>query len=94
MTRLQTVVINLDRAHERMAGMEKGLTEIDLPFNRFSAIDGKKQWDEVKKLVDFNQFQRQVGGGVMPGEIGIGYYLSHPAVWRAYQNATCDVLLV
>ena len=92
MKRLQTVVINLDRAHERMAGMEKGLSEIDLPFNRFSAIDGKKQWDEVKKLVDFNQFQRHVGGGVMPGEIGC--YLSHLAVWREYQNSTCDVLLV
>lgn len=89
---LTAVVINLDRAHERMARMQAELDRISLSFSRFSAIDGRAEWERIQQLVDIDRFQRHVGGGVMPGEIGC--YLSHLEVWKIYQHSSIDALLI
>lgn len=41
---MQTYVINLDRRPDRMADISAHLTELGLPFERISAVDGKL-WD-------------------------------------------------
>ena len=90
--RLGIWLINLDRSTERRAVMEARLSTFGLNYTRFSAIDGRAEWDRLEQSVDLSAFRRNVGREVLPGEIGC--YASHLGVWEALLNSDHQVALV
>ena len=85
-------LINLDRSIERRAAMEFRLAALGLDYSRFSAIDGRAEWDRIKQSVNLSAFRRNVGREVLPGEIGC--YVSHLKVWQALLDSDHEVALV
>lgn len=72
--------------------MQDQLKRFNIPFERFEAIDGAAQWDTIKSSVDTEQFEKNVGRKVLPGEIG--FYHSHLSVWQKIANDDCECALV
>jgi len=89
---LRVTSINLDRSVDRRRVMEARLTEVGLPYTRFSAVDGQARWDELLPTVDVKAFERNVGRDMMRGEIGC--YHSHLRAWEALVASEDDFLLV
>ena len=85
-------LINLDRSTERRTVMEARLTTLGLDYTRFSAIDGRAEWDRLAQGVDMIAFRRNVGREVLPGEIGC--YASHLKVWQALLDSNHEVAVV
>lgn len=75
--RLPILVINLDRAGDRMAEIARNAAESGLSIERISGLDGKAvppaQWVDVDEAL----FARRTGRGLLPGEYGC--YRSHLA---------------
>lgn len=87
-----TWLINLDRAQARRQMMEVRLGEIDLPYNRFAAVDGKLHEAALMQSVDASAFVRNVGRPILAGEIGC--YQSHLNVWQALLESKHKVALI
>ena len=85
-------LINLDRSTARREAMEARLSALGLPYTRFSAIDGRAEWDRLVASVDIAAFRRNVGREVLPGEIGC--YASHLGVWQALLDSPHEVALI
>ncbi|MBX8784741.1 glycosyltransferase family 25 protein [Ochrobactrum sp. GRS2] len=66
---MKCYLINLDRAPERMARMSKMLSDLDIPFERVSAIDGQKFSQE--ELSDYRS-QGVAGFDLSAGDIACG----------------------
>lgn len=67
-------LINLDRAPERLAGMEAMLADLSLPFERVPAVDGRQLSDPIAGFSE-RSYRMLHGRRRNPGEIGC--YLSH-----------------
>jgi glycosyl transferase family 25 len=85
-------VINLPRSQARRERTERQLLAMDLPFTLFAAVDGRAEQDRLAADLDATAFARNVGRGVLPGEVGA--YHSHLAVWRAFLAGPAEVALV
>ena len=72
---LQTWVINLDRAPERMERVAAQLRRVGLPFERLPAVDARAFTPAQQAALDVEAFRRRHGMEPLPGELGC--YLSH-----------------
>lgn len=92
MQSLSIQMINLVRANKRRTAMIKQLDHLNLDYQIFSAIDGKKEADKLAHHVDNTAFQRHTGRKILPGEIGV--YMSHITLWQEFLLTKKDILLV
>ena len=72
---LQTWVINLDRAPERLARISSQLQQLGLAFTRIPAVDARALTEQQISLLDVAEFRRKHGMTPVMGELGC--YLSH-----------------
>ncbi|WP_349956214.1 glycosyltransferase family 25 protein [Rhizobium sp. ZPR3] len=72
---MQVYLINIDRAVERLAEIQRQSDELGFRFERVDGVDGalipRDQWIDV----DHDRFQRRHGRTILPGEYGC--YRSH-----------------
>lgn len=92
MQRLQTWVINLDRAPERLARIRAQLEHLGLPFTRLPAVDARTMTPATKALLDEPAYRRKHGMAPVWGELGC--YLSHVEVMRAFLASGVEFALV
>ena len=92
MERLQTWVINLDRAPERLARIGQQLEHLQLPFKRLPAVDAQALTPEQRAALDEPAYRRKHGKTPVLGELGC--YLSHVAVMRAFIASPAQFALV
>ncbi len=92
MTGLQTWVINLDRAPERLARVSAQLQQLQLPFTRLAAVDARALTPEQRAALDEPAYRRKHGMSPVLGELGC--YLSHVAVMRAFLASDAAFALV
>ncbi len=93
MTGLQTWVINLDRAPERLARVRAQLQQLQLPFTRLAAVDARALTPEQRAALDEPAYRRKHGMSPVLGELGC--YLSHVEVMRSFlaSDAACALVL-
>ena len=72
---LQTWVINLDRAPERLERIRQQMQRLALPFTRLPAVDARALQDSQRAALDEPTYRRKHGMTPVPGELGC--YLSH-----------------
>ena len=92
MTGLQTWVINLDRAPERLARVRAQLQQLQLPYTRLAAVDARALTPEQRAALDEPAYRRKHGMSPVLGELGC--YLSHVAVMRAFLASAASFALV
>ena len=92
MNGLQTWVINLDRAPERLARVSAQLQHLQLPFTRLAAVDARALTPQERAALDEPAYRRKHGMSPVLGELGC--YLSHVAVMRAFLASAADFALV
>lgn len=92
MNGLQTWVINLDRAPERLARVSARLQELGLPFTRLSAVDARALTPQQRAALDEAAYRRKHGMSPVLGELGC--YLSHVAVMQAFLASNAEFALV
>jgi glycosyl transferase, family 25 len=89
---VQTWVINLDRAPERLAQVRGQLQRLDMPFTRLPAVDARAITPAQRALLDEPAFHRRHGMTPLPGELGC--YLSHVEVLRRFLASSAEAALV
>ncbi len=89
---LQTWVINLDRAPERLARIAAQMQRLQLPFERLPAVDARAFTPAQQAAIDEAAYRRQHGMPSLPGELGC--YLSHVEVVRRFLAGGADFALV
>jgi glycosyl transferase, family 25 len=92
MESLQTWVINLDRAPERLARVSAQLERLGLKFERLPAVDARAFTPAQQALLDVPNYRRKHGMEPLPGELGC--YLSHVEVMRRLLASTAQFALV
>ena len=92
MNRLQTWVINLDRAPERLARIATQLHSLGLPFTRLPAVDARALTAEQCAQLDEAAYRRKHGMTPVLGELGC--YLSHVQVMRLFLASQAEFALV
>lgn len=92
MSGLQTWVINLDRAPDRLARVSAQLQRLQLPFTRLAAVDARALTPEQRAALDEPAYRRKHGMSPVLGELGC--YLSHVAVMRAFLAGDAAFALV
>lgn len=92
MTGLQTWVINLDRAPQRLARVSARLQQLQLPYTRLPAVDARALTPEQRGLLDEPAYRRKHGMSPVLGELGC--YLSHVAALRAFLASDAAFALV
>ena len=70
MNGLQTWVINLDRAPDRLARIAAQLQRLGLPFTRLAAVDARTQTPEQRAALDEPAYRRKHGMAPVMGELG------------------------
>ena len=83
-------VINLDRDHQRLHRFTQRMHKTNLPFQRFSAIDGKKL--NPKQLIKDEKISPSFAKIATPGEIGCA--LSHITLWKKAQQSTKPYIVI
>jgi glycosyl transferase family 25 len=68
-------VINLERSPDRLEKISEQLQQLNLPFERVTAIDGKLATPEQSQCLDLSLYKKRHGKLPTPGELGC--YLSH-----------------
>ena len=89
---LQTWVINLDRAPERLARITAQLQRLGLPFTRLPAVDARALTAEQRAALDEPAYRRKHGMAPVMGELGC--YLSHVHVIQQLLASTAAFALV
>ena len=92
MNRLQTWVINLDRAPERSARIGSQLQRLKLPFTRLAAVDARALTPEQTASLDEAAYRRKHGMTPVLGELGC--YLSHVQAMHAFLASPADFALI
>lgn len=87
-----TLVINLDRAPQRLSFMSDQLASIGLHWERMSAADGRLFSLEDATLVDLTEFARRHGKTPVHGELGC--YLSHVWAMRRFLETDSPYALI
>lgn len=89
---LQTWVINLDRAPDRLARISQQLQALDLPFTRLPAVDARCLTPAQAAAIDEAEYRRKHGKTPVAGELGC--YLSHVEVMRSFMAGGARFALV
>ena len=92
MDRLQTWVINLDRAPDRLERITGQLQKLGLPFVRLPAVDARALTDDQRAALDEAGYRRKHGMAPLPGELGC--YLSHVAAMRLFVSSDAEFALI
>jgi glycosyl transferase family 25 len=92
MDRLQTWVINLDRAPDRLERIRRQLQLLGLPFTRLPAVDARALTPAQRAALDEAGYRRKHGMAPLPGELGC--YLSHVEAMRRFLAGGADFALV
>jgi glycosyl transferase family 25 len=92
MDRLQTWVINLDRAPDRLERISRQLQRLGLPFTRLPAVDARALTPAQRAALDEAGYRRKHGMAPLPGELGC--YLSHVEAMRRFLAGGADFALV
>ena len=92
MDAVQTWVINLDRAPDRLARVREQLDRLQMPFTRLPAVDARQLTPAQRALLDEATFHRRHGMTPLPGELGC--YLSHIGVMRHLLASKAEAALV
>ena len=92
MDRLQTWVINLDRAPERLHRITAQLGRLELDFERLAAVDARAMSPAQEALLDHSAYRRKHGMEPLLGELGC--YLSHVEVMRRMLASKAEFGLV
>lgn len=92
MNRLQTWVINLDRAPERLARIGSQMERLGLPFTRLPAVDARALTDEQRAALDEAAYRRKHGMTPVLGELGC--YLSHVRAMELFLASEAEFALV
>jgi len=79
---LQTWVINLDRAPDRLARISGQLQRLGLSYSRLPAVDARTLTPAQRASLDEPGYRRKHGMEPLPGELGC--YLSHVEVMRLF----------
>lgn len=86
-------VLNLTRAKERWEFMLPQVKALNIPYEKISAVDGKKLSDKLKKeIVDevsFSYFFK-----TLPEAGSIGCSLSHEKAWRKFLESDDEFALI
>ena len=91
-TVLQTWMINLDRAPERLVRINAQLQRLKLPYKRLAAVDAQALTPAQKSALDEPAFHQKHGMTPVPGELGC--YLSHVEVMRSFLASDAEFALV
>lgn len=76
-------IINLDRSKDRYKNIEPLIKKLQLPYQRFEAVDGSQLTKEyLDTIVDFKAYQKYMGH--MPRNGTIGCSLSHIRLWEEF----------
>ncbi len=89
---VQTWVINLDRAPDRLARVCEQLERLRLPWQRLPAVDARALTPAQRALLDEPAFHRRHGMTPLPGELGC--YLSHIEAMRRFLASGAEAALV
>jgi len=89
---LQTWVINLDRAPERLARIASQMARLGLPFTRLSAVDARALTPEQRGTLDEAAYRRKHGMTPVLGELGC--YLSHLQAMQQFLASDAAFALV
>jgi glycosyl transferase family 25 len=89
---LTVLVINLDRATDRLVRISAQLERLGLRWTRVRAVDGRELSNQQLSMFDQAAFERQRGMTVWPGEIGC--YLSHIDVYERFLASPARFALV
>ena len=92
MNRLQTWVINLDRAPERLARIGAQLQRLKLPYTRLAAVDAHALTAEQHAALDAAAYRRKHGMTPVLGELGC--YLSHVQAMHAFLASDAAFALI
>ena len=92
MDRLQTWVINLDRAPERLHRITAQVGRLGLGFVRLAAVDARAMSPAQEALLDRSAYRRKHGMEPLLGELGC--YLSHVEVMRRMLASKAEFGLV
>ena len=92
MNRLQTWVINLDRAPERLARIASQMERLGLPFTRLPAVDARALSHEQRGALDEAAYRRKHGMTPVLGELGC--YLSHVRAMELFLASEAEFALV
>jgi glycosyl transferase family 25 len=92
MNRLQTWVINLDRAPERLARIGSQMERLGLPFTRLPAVDARALTDDQRAALDEAAYRRKHGMTPVLGELGC--YLSHVRAMELFLASQAEFALV
>jgi glycosyl transferase, family 25 len=92
MHRLQTWVINLDRAPDRLLRISQQLQALQLPFTRLAAVDARALSAEQQAALDTPAYCKQHGKTPLGGELGC--YLSHVQVMHRVLASDAEFALV
>jgi glycosyl transferase family 25 len=86
------LVINLDRAPQRLAKITRQLDELGLPWERLSAVDGQLLSMEDPVLLDIQGFGLRHGKTPLPGELGC--YVSHVRAFERFESSGARYCLI
>ena len=92
MNRLQTWVINLDRAPERLQRISSQLQRLQLSYMRLPAVDARALTPMQRATLDEAGYRRKHGMTPIMGELGC--YLSHVEVMRLFLASSAEFALV
>jgi glycosyl transferase, family 25 len=92
MDRMQTWVINLDRATERLQRISAQLQHLGLAWTRLPAVDARALTPEQRAALDEPSYRRKHGMSPVLGELGC--YLSHVAVMQQFLAGEAEFALV
>lgn len=87
-----TYLINLDGSEARLASATEQLDQIDWPFERISAFDGRGKSLSSFEDYDDNQTRKNLGRSLLSSEIGC--YLSHYNCAQQFLETDADILVV
>ena len=86
---MKVVVINLENSTERLATISENLNDLNVPFERFNAINGKKLSDkEIEVNTTF--FCRNI----LCNYGMIGCAMSHLKIWREFISSGEDFICI
>ncbi|MBR3222449.1 MAG: glycosyltransferase family 25 protein [Kiritimatiellae bacterium] len=93
---MNVYVINMDRDRDRMQAIGQQLERLQVPYNRFRAVDAKRlDKSELKGAVNGFRWWCALGRPIRIGEIGCA--MSHYAIYRQMETPVCiledDVIL-
>ena len=85
-------LINLPQNQDRLARMAQQLDSMGLPWQLFSAVNGREHFDELILQADPEAYAKNMGSPILPGKLGV--YASHTRVWKEFIRSDYEFALI